>query len=247
MKVSMPKLFSIALTLALIVSFLPAQVLPVGAVSTTIVISQVYGGGGNSGAIYKNDFIELYNRGTTNVSLVGWSVQYASSSGTSWSKTNLTAFSFAPGQYYLIQEAAGAGGDRLPANSRRNRNNRYVCNRREGCTRQQSDLIDRKRLSLRCHVVDFVGDDGAATALKPAPRQLLQTQRLRSGMGAAVSIQTITWRTLQWARPHHITVPATPLGMACHPEYTLPGRFHLTDRCCHPWYLPPEHRPDSIL
>ncbi|MEQ1530867.1 MAG: hypothetical protein ABL925_16240, partial [Methylococcales bacterium] len=33
------------------------------AVSPNIVISQVYGGGGNTGATYKNDFIELFNRG----------------------------------------------------------------------------------------------------------------------------------------------------------------------------------------
>ena len=32
------------------------------AVSSTIVVSQVYGGGGNLGATFKNDFIELYNR-----------------------------------------------------------------------------------------------------------------------------------------------------------------------------------------
>jgi uncharacterized protein len=29
------------------------------AVSTSIVISQIYGGGGNTGAVYTNDFIEL--------------------------------------------------------------------------------------------------------------------------------------------------------------------------------------------
>ena len=32
----------------------------------SVVISQVYGGGGNTGAAYKNDFIELHNRGTAN-------------------------------------------------------------------------------------------------------------------------------------------------------------------------------------
>ena len=31
-------------------------------------ISQVYGGGGNAGATYKNDFIELYNPGAAAVS-----------------------------------------------------------------------------------------------------------------------------------------------------------------------------------
>lgn len=75
-----------------------------------IVISQVYGGGGNSGATLKNDFIEIFNRGTTAMSLDGWSVQYASATGSSWQVTNLTAFVLQPGQYYLVQEAAGTGG-----------------------------------------------------------------------------------------------------------------------------------------
>lgn len=79
------------------------------AVSTSIVISQVYGGGGNAGATYTNDFIELYNRGASAVDVSTWSVQYASSAGTSWARTNL-AGSIAPGQYYLVQQAAGAGG-----------------------------------------------------------------------------------------------------------------------------------------
>src|SRR2546428_12079276 len=83
---------------------------PAAAVSTTVVISQIYGGGGNSGATFKNDFIELFNIGNQTVILTGWSVQVATATGTSWSVTNLTATSLAPGQYYLIQEAAGSGG-----------------------------------------------------------------------------------------------------------------------------------------
>ncbi|TWI79486.1 putative secreted protein (Por secretion system target) [Lacibacter cauensis] len=75
-----------------------------------VVISQVYGGGGNSGATYTHDFIELFNRGTSSVSLSGWSVQYASATGTAWTKTDLTNVTLAPGQYYLIQQAVGAGG-----------------------------------------------------------------------------------------------------------------------------------------
>ncbi|MBA3246377.1 MAG: lamin tail domain-containing protein, partial [Actinobacteria bacterium] len=74
-----------------------------------VVISQVYGGGGNSGATLKNDYIELYNRGTTTVDISTWSVQYASSTGSSWARTNLSG-SLAPGKYYLVQEAAGTGG-----------------------------------------------------------------------------------------------------------------------------------------
>ncbi len=74
-----------------------------------VVISQVYGGGGNSGATLRNDFIELFNPGTVAVDLTGWSVQYASASGTAWQVTTLSG-TIQPGQYFLVQEAAGTGG-----------------------------------------------------------------------------------------------------------------------------------------
>ncbi|MCM3902461.1 MAG: lamin tail domain-containing protein [Pyrinomonadaceae bacterium] len=83
--------------------------------STRVLISQIYGGGGNSGAPFRNDFIELFNAGSSSISLAGWSVQYANSTGTSWSVTNLTPVSLAPGQYYLIQESSGgSSGASLP-------------------------------------------------------------------------------------------------------------------------------------
>lgn len=94
-----------------------AYTAPAGAVSATggVVVSQLYGGGGNSGASYKNDYIELYNASTSDVSLSGWSVQYASSTGTTWQVT-LLAGTIASGHYYLVQESAGTGGTTsLPA------------------------------------------------------------------------------------------------------------------------------------
>lgn len=74
-----------------------------------VVISEIYGGGGNTGATYTNDFIELYNPTSTAISLAGWSVQYAASAGTSWQVTTLSGSIPAKG-FYLIQEAAGTGG-----------------------------------------------------------------------------------------------------------------------------------------
>ena len=74
-----------------------------------VVISQVYGGGGNSGAVFKNDFIEIFNAGATAVNVTGWSVQYGSSTNSTWSVTNLPAVTLQPGKYLLVQEAAGAG------------------------------------------------------------------------------------------------------------------------------------------
>lgn len=92
------------------VARIPVNAAPQMDAASHIVISQVYGGGGNIGATYTHDFIELFNRGTTTVDLTGWSVQYASAGNTTWTdRTNLSG-SIAPGQYYLIQEAAGSGG-----------------------------------------------------------------------------------------------------------------------------------------
>ncbi|MBA2746975.1 MAG: lamin tail domain-containing protein, partial [Flavisolibacter sp.] len=79
-----------------------------------LVISQVYGAGGNTGATYKNDFIEIFNPTTSSVNLTGWSVQYASATGSSWAVTSLSG-SIAAGKYYLVQQAGGATGANMPA------------------------------------------------------------------------------------------------------------------------------------
>jgi predicted extracellular nuclease len=84
----------------------PASATP----ATSVVINEVYGGGGNSGATYTNDFVELTNRSDTAVSLDGWSVQYHSGSATGrWQVTPLSG-TIAPGGFYLVGEAKGAGG-----------------------------------------------------------------------------------------------------------------------------------------
>jgi hypothetical protein len=94
-----------------LVVFLGAHEL--SAVSTSVVISQVYGGGGNIGSFYRNDFIELHNRGTNAVSLSGWSVQYADS--TNWQITALGSATLQPGQFFLVEQAQGpAGSANLP-------------------------------------------------------------------------------------------------------------------------------------
>lgn len=100
----MKKLYFLALTLLITLTS-----------QSQVVISQVYGGGGNSGAPYTNDFIELFNRGTVAQDLTGWSVQYASNSGSTWAVTNLTSVVLQPGQYYLIQQGGGANGVALPS------------------------------------------------------------------------------------------------------------------------------------
>ncbi|HEV7475948.1 MAG TPA: lamin tail domain-containing protein, partial [Pyrinomonadaceae bacterium] len=85
--------------------------------AATLVISQVYAGGGNTGAQFTNDFVELFNRGTTtvNFALTPYSVQYAGATASfGSSKVDLTAGTMAPGQYFLVQLGGGANGAPLP-------------------------------------------------------------------------------------------------------------------------------------
>ncbi len=90
-------------------------------------VSQVYGGGGNTGAQYNQDFIEIFNASGLPVDISGWAVEYASASG-SWGTTfsvggstfgNYVVFppgtSIQPCSYILIGGATGAsGGPPLP-------------------------------------------------------------------------------------------------------------------------------------
>jgi uncharacterized protein len=90
------------------------------AASESLVISQVYGGGGNTDAPYTHDYIEIFNRGDAEVSLAGLSLQYASATGSgnfganSGQLTELPSVTLQPGQYYLIQQAGGTIGASLP-------------------------------------------------------------------------------------------------------------------------------------
>lgn len=86
--------------------------------SPDLVISQVYGGGGNSGAAFTNDFVEIFNRSAAAVSLNGKSIQYASATANFSAAANVVALpnvSLGAGKYYLIQLASGgATGSALP-------------------------------------------------------------------------------------------------------------------------------------
>ena len=98
---------------------LPAA--PAPAATQDLVVSQVYGGGGNSGASHTHDFVEIFNRGTAAVPLTGMSIQYASATGTGnfgATTTMITelAGTIQPKRYFLVQQASNAAvGAALPA------------------------------------------------------------------------------------------------------------------------------------
>jgi len=95
------------------------RILTVDAVlAPRVVVSQIYGAGGNTGALFQNDYVELFNAGTAPADLTGWSVQYASATGTgNFGVTNQIAplaGTIAPGQYYLVKLAGGTNGAVMP-------------------------------------------------------------------------------------------------------------------------------------
>lgn len=83
---------------------------------SNVVINEVYGGGGNSGAKYTHDFVELYNPTEHDIDVTGWVLDQQSVAGNSGSKVTLSGVVPAGG-YFLIQGKAGANGsgESLPA------------------------------------------------------------------------------------------------------------------------------------
>jgi hypothetical protein len=83
--------------------------------SSTLVISQFYGGGGEPGATFRQDYVQLFNRGTTSVDISAWTVQHMRFTGSAWSSVPLSGV-IGPGEYYLIQLTSGPGGvENIPA------------------------------------------------------------------------------------------------------------------------------------
>jgi hypothetical protein len=75
----------------------------------TLMIYELYGGGGNSGATYSNDYVVLYNGTSAAIDLSAYSLHYASSTGVfnaTYNKFDLVG-TIEAGGYFLIQLAGG--------------------------------------------------------------------------------------------------------------------------------------------
>jgi Calx-beta domain/Domain of unknown function (DUF4214) len=87
--------------------------------SPNLVVSQVYTRGGEPGASYQSDFVEIFNRGTTAVSLNNYALQATLDNGSIPTSLSLRIFSLngasvQPGHYFLIRFRGDAAGDGQP-------------------------------------------------------------------------------------------------------------------------------------
>ncbi len=143
--------------------------------STTVVISQIYGGGGNTSATYKNDFVELHNVSSSAVSIAGYVLQYASSAAAfaAPSATNSVtlAGSIPAGGYYLVGLASnGTPGSVLPTPDQSNTGLNLSAT--AGKVVLAADNSTAGITPTSANTVDYVGFGTAASAFEgtgPAP------------------------------------------------------------------------------
>ncbi len=151
-----------------------------------VVISQVYGGGGNSKAVYKSDFIELYNPTDEDVSLDGWSVQWLAKNtfstynpGTDGKLLTELTGTIKAGGYYLIKEADGENKDNAPELPEPDAVGIIAMSAKEGAAALSNDsekITDKSDENL----VDLVGIGGAQEyETKPAAAMSNSTAAIR--------------------------------------------------------------------
>lgn len=100
---------ALALALGTAASLLIAPVAGAAPDGSQVLINEVYGGGGNSGAVLTHDFIELYNPTDREIDLAGMKVEYFAATGNSGGTVELSG-TIAPEGHYLINMAAGNNG-----------------------------------------------------------------------------------------------------------------------------------------
>lgn len=98
------------------VSTIPVAVAFCGDSPAPVVISKVYGGGGNDASGYNGDFAELFNRSTIPINLTGWSFQSCRISDQGFdSRIAFLSGIINPGEYRLIvTNQLSATGAQLP-------------------------------------------------------------------------------------------------------------------------------------
>ncbi len=178
-----------------------------------IVISQFYTAGGETGATYRNDFVELFNRGDTTIDLAGWSLQFTDATGTVWQRLNLPSFSLVPGQHYLVQLGSGGGvGTLLPTPDVATGISMSSAGGKLALLSSADPLVAGP-CPVSSSAIDFIGYGASATCfegLGPAPVPSAGTADRRSGDGCADTDNNAGDFTLGLPNPRNRTSSSNP-------------------------------------
>ncbi|NDD64527.1 MAG: lamin tail domain-containing protein, partial [Acidobacteria bacterium] len=187
----------------------------------SVVISQIYGGGGNSGAPWRNDFIELYNTGGEAIDLGSWALHYASATGTTWQRTLLSG-RLAPGRRYLVQQASGGGaGSPLPAPDLTGTIALAATAGKVVLTRTPTAIAGGVNCPAGGEVVDLVGYGSSANCFEgagPAPSSGSATAIARIERGCRDSNQNRADFVAVTPAPLNGTSPAVICGQPTNPS-----------------------------
>jgi len=188
-----------------------------------VVISQIYGGNGNT---YQSDYVELFNRSGASIDVTGWSVQYASATGTGHFSANgvtTLAGQLQPGQYLLVKLATVSNGSALPAAEATGTSNLAAANGKLALIRTSTGLACNGG-SAACspaqsaQIVDLVGygtanfAEGAA-----APAASSTTALFRANGGCTDTDQNNTDFTTGTPSPRNGNSPLNRCGGAPEP------------------------------
>jgi uncharacterized protein len=185
--------------------------------SSGLVISAVYGGGGNAGATFANDFIELFNAGTSPVSLAGLSYQYAAYNADFASPVALPSVTLAPGRYFLIAGAGGGSGAALPAADLTETTNLAATHGKVAIASTTTALACGG--ATRCNtasIVDMIGYGGDATDYEGTATAALTATTAAVRKGAGCTDTNVNAADFAIANPptapRNQATPAAPCG-----------------------------------
>ena len=206
-----------------------------GAGSPNVVVSQVYGGGGNSGAPFNEDFIELFNRGSAPQSVAGWSVQYASATGTgNFAATALPSVTIPAGGYLLVGESSGATGAPLAAPDATGGTNMSATAGKVAVVAQATSLACNGgstpcSAAQKALIVDLVGYGTGASGANffegtgPAPTISNTTADLRKAAGCTDSDDNAADFATGAPAPRNSATAAAPCGAVTPTPPTVAG------------------------
>jgi predicted extracellular nuclease len=186
-----------------------------------VVISQIYGTGGNGNAgttteaKYRNDFVELFNPTASDVSLAGWSLQYGASGSTgNWSGNFGLSGTIGAGKYFLVRLASQAAvGSDLPAPDLAT-TGINISGTAGKIALVQSTVVRTGAQPQPDSLVDFVGygtANGSETATAAAPANN-QTAMFRAAAGCTDSDNNRNDFSLDTAAPHNSSSPVNSCG-----------------------------------